>query len=88
MISFACNQEPAMKVSKWGGSLAVRLPKELVETEGLVEGEEVEISVRRVEAAPLSDEERQRIFLKAIEKLSFSLPEGYKFDRDEANRRR
>lgn len=36
------------KVKRWGNSFGVLVPKEIVEKEGLKEGEEVEISVRKV----------------------------------------
>ena len=36
------------KVKRWGNSLGVVLPKTLVEEEGLREGEEVEVTVRKV----------------------------------------
>jgi hypothetical protein len=36
-----------VKISKWGGSLAVRLPKELVEAGGFREGEDVDLNIRR-----------------------------------------
>jgi len=36
------------KVKRWGNSMGVVLPKALVESEGLREGEEVEIAVRKV----------------------------------------
>ena len=35
------------KLKRWGNSFGVVVPKEVVEKEGLKEGEEVEISVRR-----------------------------------------
>ena len=34
-----------MQVSRWGNSLAVRLPKKLVEEAGLAEGDEVDVRV-------------------------------------------
>ena len=37
-----------LKVKRWGNSLGVVLPKALVEEEKIIEGEEVEISVRKV----------------------------------------
>ena len=37
------------RLKRWGNSFGVLIPKALVEQEGLKEGEEVEISVRRVE---------------------------------------
>jgi len=36
------------RLRRWGNSYGVVLPKEVVEKEGLKEGDEVEISVRRV----------------------------------------
>lgn len=36
------------KLKRWGNSLGVVIPKELVAKEGLTEGEEVEISVRKI----------------------------------------
>ena len=33
------------KLRKWGNSYGVRIPKKMVEAEGLKEGEEVEVSV-------------------------------------------
>jgi len=35
------------KLKRWGNSFGVVVPKEIVEKEGLKEGEEVEISVRK-----------------------------------------
>jgi antitoxin component of MazEF toxin-antitoxin module len=36
------------KIKSWGNSLGVIIPKTLVDSEGLKEGEEVEITVRKV----------------------------------------
>ncbi len=36
------------KVKRWGNSVGVVLPKKLVAEEGLREGEEVEVTVRKV----------------------------------------
>jgi antitoxin component of MazEF toxin-antitoxin module len=36
------------KVKRWGNSLGVVLPKALVEEEALREGEEVEVTVRKI----------------------------------------
>ncbi|MCA1457270.1 AbrB/MazE/SpoVT family DNA-binding domain-containing protein [Bradyrhizobium sp. BRP22] len=77
-----------MLVSKWGNSLAVRLPKTLVDQLGLKEGDELNIvaakdGVLEVESA---EAQRQRA-LDRLAKLNWTLPKGYKFDRDEANER-
>jgi antitoxin MazE len=76
-----------MLVSKWGNSLAIRLPQKLVEEMGLAEGDEVEVVAARKRALEIEKADRRAAFLKAMERFRFSLPEGYRFDRDEANER-
>ena len=76
-----------MQVSKWGNSLAVRLPASVVEALGLKEGDEIEITIadaRRFEVA--RDKARSRA-LARLKALSRPLPKGFRFDRDEANER-
>ena len=76
-----------MQVSKWGNSLAVRLPASVVEVLGLKEGDEIDI---RVAGERAFDVELDRTRQKAIERLRSlrkPLPAGWKFDRDEANQR-
>ena len=49
MFSYTCLiMNTKSKVKRWGNSLGVILPKNLVEAEGLSEGEEVEVTVRKV----------------------------------------
>jgi antitoxin MazE len=55
-----------MHVAKWGNSLAVRLPKSVVEALGLKEGDDIEIHVagRRmleIERAPAPQELLRRL---------------------------
>lgn len=79
-----------MIVSKWGNSLAVRLPKKLAEELGLHDGDEIEIvraAKDKLEIVKLDDEERRRRFREAMDQFHIALPEGYRFDRDEANGR-
>ena len=76
-----------MQVAKWGNSLAVRLPKKLVEELGLRAGDRLDIVTaanRRIEVA--KDDRRERA-LAAIRARRWALPSGYRFDRDEANAR-
>ena len=70
-----------MKVSKWGNSLAVRLPAKLVRELGLKEGDTVSQDVLRLRK--IAKEEA----LEQIKQTRWTLPEGYRFDRDEANAR-
>ena len=76
-----------MKVAKWGNSLAVRLPRAVVEVMGLKEGDDVKIDVAsstelRVEATP-----DRLALLQRLRKYRGRLPADFKFDREEANSR-
>ena len=77
-----------MQVSKWGNSLAIRLPAAVVEVLGLREGDQIEVEVAnartlRVERADSGDKEA----LARLRKLRGTLPADFKFDRMEANAR-
>jgi len=77
-----------MQVSKWGNSLAVRLPKALVEELGLKEGDELNVvAARRGTIEVETKEEQRRRALEELASLNWTLPPDYKFDRDEANER-
>ena len=76
-----------MQVAKWGNSLAVRLPAAVVEALELKEGDDVEIHVhgerdfeirRRASAADL---------LARLRRFRGRLPQDFRFDRLDANRR-
>ena len=76
-----------MQVSKWGNSLAIRLPAAVVEALDLKEGDVIEV---RIAGERTFDIERDRSRERAIErirKLRKPLPAGWTFDRDEANAR-
>ncbi len=52
-----------MQVSKWGNSLAVRLPAAIVDALGLKEGDQIEIRVAGKRAFEVGrDQSRQRAF--------------------------
>lgn len=79
--------DAGMKVSKWGNSLAVRIPKDVVETLGLEEGDRIAFrplgkGVIGLEREPDADE-----VIESIRRMARPLPEGWKFDREEANAR-
>ncbi|UWU72949.1 AbrB/MazE/SpoVT family DNA-binding domain-containing protein [Bradyrhizobium sp. NC92] len=78
-----------MQISKWGDSLAVRLPKALVDELGLKEGDEIDIVAARKGTIEIeTKEERRRRAIENMEARDWpALPDGYKFDRDEANER-
>jgi antitoxin MazE len=74
-----------MQVSKWGDSLAVRLPEDVVEALDLKEGDEVDVRVAKREAE--RDAERVRHAIEMIRSSRWSFPPDFKFDRLEANER-
>jgi antitoxin MazE len=79
--------ETPMRVSKWGNSLAIRLPDTIVKALKLKSGDEIEIVLRteRVfEVERDTSRERSLVRLRALKK---PLPKGFRFDRDEANAR-
>ena len=76
-----------MQVAKWGNSLAVRLPRAVVDMLELKAGDEIEIVVagtRRFEVA--RDRSREEA-LARVRALQRPLPKGFRFDRQEANGR-
>jgi antitoxin MazE len=80
--------EVPMQISKWGNSLAVRLPKALVDQLGLKEGDELNVVAAKPGAIEVETEAAKR--QRALDNMAarkWTLPDGYRFDRDEANER-
>jgi antitoxin MazE len=76
-----------MQVSKWGNSLAIRLPAVVVKALKLKEGDDIEIRVAgRREFEVNRDKSRQRA-LETLRKLRRPFPPGFVFDREEAHER-
>ena len=76
-----------MQVAKWGNSLAVRLPKKLVDELGLKPGDEVDIVKADAARLELSKCDKRAAAIARMSERNWKLPEGYRFDRDEANER-
>ena len=76
-----------MQVAKWGNSLAVRLPRKLVDEMKLKAGDEIEVVKAEGREVAIEKIDKREQFLKAMEQFHWPVPEGYKFDRDEANAR-
>ncbi len=75
-----------MQVSRWGNSLAVRLPKKLVEEMGLSPGDEIDvraIDARTVAVSKADDAE----FLARLRALQKPAPKGFRWSRAGANER-
>jgi antitoxin MazE len=76
-----------MQVARWGNSLAIRLPVAVVKALDLHEGDDVTIDVAgarqlQVEKTPEASE-----LLARLRRWRGSLPDGFRFDRLEANAR-
>ncbi len=77
-----------MLVSKWGNSLAVRLPSSVVEAMELKEGDDITIEVAGVRTFAVSRKPGARELLSRLRKFRGRLPEDFRFDRLDANERR
>lgn len=77
-----------MQVSKWGNSLALRLPAAVVEALGLKEGDQVEVEVAGTHTLAVAKAPTTRELLARLRKFRGRLPANFKFDRLEANERR
>ena len=76
-----------MQVSKWGNSLAVRLPKALVENLGLEPGDELEIVEASTSRLSVLKADRRAAAMERMAAREWSVSAGYHFDRSEANER-
>ncbi len=76
-----------MQVSKWGNSLAVRLPASVIEALGLKEGDDIEIQVAGHGAFEIGRKPGARELLARLRKYRGRLPADFRFDRLEANQR-
>jgi antitoxin MazE len=76
-----------MRVSQWGNSLAVRLPKRMIEEMGLKPGDELIVVDARKDRIAVEKDERRKRAIENIRARSWTLPADYKFDRNEANER-
>jgi antitoxin MazE len=74
-----------MQVSKWGNSLAIRLPAAVVQALDLKEGDEVEVHVVGDRAFGIDRHRSRERALARIRAFRKKLPPDWKFDREEAN---
>jgi len=76
-----------MQVSRWGNSLAVRLPAVVVEALALKEGDEIEIHVADARHFGIARKPGRDELLKRLRAFRGQLPDDFRFHRDEANAR-
>jgi antitoxin MazE len=77
----------SMRVSKWGNSLAIRLPDAVVKSLDLKSGDEIEIVVEGLRRFRVERDSRRERALERLRALKKPLPAGFRFDRTEANAR-
>jgi antitoxin MazE len=77
-----------VQVSKWGNSLAIRLPSSVVEALNLKEGDSIEIHAAGKRTFEIERTPDARELLARLRKFRGRLPKDFKFDRLEANERR
>jgi len=76
-----------MQISKWGNSLALRLPKAVVDALHLKEGDQIEIRIASKRVFEVSRDQSKPQALARLRKLRRPLPPGFVFDREDANAR-
>lgn len=76
-----------MQVSRWGNSLAVRLPREIVARLGLAAGDALTVVALGDGRVTLARDTRRADALARMRARKVRLPEDYRFDRDAAHER-
>ena len=76
-----------MQVSKWGNSLAIRLPAAVVEVLGLSAGDDIQIEVAGSNRLAVKRTADVSEVLKRLRAYRGRMPADFKFDRLEANER-
>ena len=74
-----------MLVSKWGNSFGVRLPRSLVDHLGLKPGDDLETVAAASTRIEVKKDARREQAVDRMRARNMRFPEGYAFDRDEAN---
>lgn len=77
-----------MQVTRWGNSLAIRLPAAVVEALALKEGDDIEVRISDERTFIVNRDQKRVAALESIRRLRRPLPSGWSFDREDANERR
>ena len=76
-----------MQVSKWGNSLAIRLPAVVVEALKLEEGDDIEVVIADSRVLRVARKPDREALLARLRQFRGKLPADFRFERDEANGR-
>jgi antitoxin MazE len=76
-----------MKFAKWGNSLAIRIPADVVEKLGISPNEEAQIKVTGENSFEITRDLRRQKAIERMRSMSFALPDDYVFNREELHER-
>jgi antitoxin MazE len=76
-----------VKFAKWGNSIAVRIPAEVVTKLGISPNDEALIKVTGESSFEITRDRRREDALKRLRELRFVLPDDYVFNREELHER-
>lgn len=76
-----------MRLAKWGNSLAVRIPAEVVDKLGLEPGENIQFTITGEGSFEVSRDRRRLAAIEQMRSMSFALPDDYALNREELNER-
>ena len=71
-----------MQISKWGNSLAIRIPSSVVKALELHEGDDIEVLVAGEREFQLKKKPGHQALLKRLRRFRGKLPADFNFDRD------
>jgi antitoxin MazE len=72
-----------VKVSEWGNSLGIRIPKDVVDALGLKKGDEIEVRLAGQRTLEVARDDHRDQAIQRMRALARPLPPGWKFSRDE-----
>jgi antitoxin MazE len=72
-----------VKFAKWGNSIAVRIPAEIVTKLGISPDEEAQIKVTGEFSFEITRDRSRQEAIEKMRKLRFVVPDDYVFNRDE-----
>ena len=76
-----------MQVSKWGNSMAIRLPASVVKALELHEGDDIEVLIAEERVFQVKKKPGNDAILARLRQFRGKLPADFRFDRDDANAR-
>ena len=74
-----------MRVSKWGNSLAIRLPVAVVDALELHEGDNIQVQIADSRVFALKKKPGRKELLSRLHKFRGRLPDDFIFDREDSH---